>query len=144
VSQGNLLVARGYDLVQEAVLSDRFHPETRIPEDFQSGTAVGQEVDGAGPGGPARGLDACGVVGSVAVGGPGSADLLRPDDIGVTVPGCAERIDEGEIPPSLLDEHHVPEWAPVMQNGRALLHVAGHNLDRQASPIILATVALGV
>src|SRR5829696_4832444 len=134
----------GHELVEERVFADRHHFEARVSENFQANAAVGQEVDAAGPGGPARSLDTCGVVGTVTIGGLGSVDLIRPDDIGVTVPRCAERVDEVEIPPSFLDEDHVPERAPVMEHRRALLHVAGHSLDRPASPIIPATVARGV
>ena len=42
-----LPAASGHELVEETVSFDRYHVETRLAEGVQSGSAVGQKVDGS-------------------------------------------------------------------------------------------------
>src|SRR5215218_14174 len=134
----------GHESVELPPLAHRHHVEARFAEGSQVAAGVGQEVDGALPSGPACGLDARGVVGAVAVRGFRGAYLVGPDDVGVAVPGSAEGVDQGEIPPPPLHKHHVPERAPVMQYRGVTFHVAGHGFDRLSSPEVAAAVVYGV
>src|SRR5215212_10555244 len=120
--------------------SDQNHVEACLAEGLEVATGVCQEVDGTIPCSYACSLDARGVVGAVAVSGFGRIDLVRPDDVGVAVPGGAEGVDEGEVSPSTLYQHHVPERASVMQDRSVPFRVPGHGLDRPSSPEIPATV----
>src|ERR687894_1777028 len=104
-------------LPQLATFPDRYRVEAGLPEAVVVHPAVVEDVDRAAAGGLAGGLDARRVVGAVAGGGPGCGQVVGPDEVGAAVPGGAERVNEGEVPATLLDEDREPEGAPVVQDG---------------------------
>src|SRR5918993_5862931 len=98
------LPAPGYEFVERSPLADRHHVEARLAKGLQVAAGVGQEVDGTVRGGLFGSLDARGVVSTVASRGFRSINGIGPDDIGVAVPGGAERVGQGEVPPPPLDQ----------------------------------------
>src|SRR5215216_6499137 len=103
--------------------SDRNHVEACLAEGLEVATGVCQEVDGTIPCSYACSLDARGVVGAVAVCGFGCIDPVRPDNVGVAVPGGTEGVDEGEVSPSTLYQYHTPERDSAMQDSGVPLRV---------------------
>src|SRR3712207_5984067 len=88
-----------------------------------------------------RGGNAREVVGPVAAVGSREVYVGRPDDVGVAdVPVVVEGIDEGKILAPLLDQHHIPQVAPVVQDGRVRLNVLSYIFQGFAPPVILAHV----
>ena len=71
--------------------------------------------------------------------------IVGPDEVGVThlISGAGERIHQREVPAALVHQHHVPQVAPVVQDGGVRLGVLGHLLDDLLPPVILALVVLG-
>src|SRR5918997_5442623 len=134
------LPVSGYGPVELPLLADRHHVEAGLAKGPQAAAGVGQQVDGTVLGRPARGLDARGVAGAVAGLRLRGAYVVGPDDVGVAVPGGAEGVDQGEIPPPPLHEYHVPERAPVVQNRGVPFHVVGHGFDGLSPPEVAAAV----
>src|SRR3954447_24249793 len=92
----------GYEPVERPLLAYRHHVEARFAKGPKAAASVGQKVHGPLLGRLARGLDARGVAGAVAVCGFRGTYVLGPDDVGVTVPGRAEGVDQSEVPPPSL------------------------------------------
>ena len=92
-----------------------------------------------------RGGSPCEVVGSVEAVRGGEVKVGGPDDVGVAdVSVVLEGIYERKGPPALLDQDHVPQGAPVVQDGRVRLGPLGHVLQDLAPPVVLAHVVCRV
>src|SRR3712207_2736288 len=71
--------------------------------------------------------------------------VVGPDYVGVAyLPVVEEGVDEGEVPASLLDEHHVPELAAVVQDGGPTGGALRHGLDPFAPQVGFAHVVLRI
>src|SRR5215207_9406645 len=143
------LAPRGNKFVELAALAGPDRVEAGIPEKTQAGLVPVEsprveDVDGAVSGGLARGGDAGGVVEVVAGVGLRPGRGLGPDYVVVPDPGCLEGVHERQIPPALLDEDHVPQRTPVVQDGRPRRRVLRHGLDERTSPVVAAAVVLTV